>query len=383
MAWSGWQPDTRVTTIFADPVSDFDINADLNQSLIVRRSNDFNDVEVIPFSAISALSNPGTELDPPLRPYDRVVILPLPLVVDDETETIVDSINDGDEEEEEEEEEALTRRDLIQPIIDRLKLQAKLGQPANTVQIVGAVRSPGEYPLLEDGFINEAISMAGGLKDGAYPEEVELFRPVVGEEGEAAFETVSLDLREVKGLQTKLRSKDVLRINYIPNWRDSDVVTLSGEFVSPGEYTISSSETLRSLIERAGGFTDNAFVEGARYVSVEARKLQVEQLDKIKQSFARQIASRGSVNAVGETNPTEAGVFSEIDPESLGRVVIDLNGILDGRAGSEVLVSGGDTLSCSRCTQILYRSWERFMSQGHSGLSPDAPPAITSKEQGV
>ena len=45
--------------------------------------------------------------------------------------------------------------------------------------------------------------------------------------------------------------------------RETASVTLTGQVARPGKYTIAPSERLSSVLERAGGFTDGAFVKGA------------------------------------------------------------------------------------------------------------------------
>ena len=49
------------------------------------------------------------------------------------------------------------RRELLAPIIEKLKTQARAGEPANIVEITGGVRLPGEYPLLASGDVRFLI----------------------------------------------------------------------------------------------------------------------------------------------------------------------------------------------------------------------------------
>jgi protein involved in polysaccharide export with SLBB domain len=51
-----------------------------------------------------------------------------------------------------------------------------------------------------------------------------------------------------------------------PNWYKTEVVTLDGLFQHPGKYgLLHPGETLADIINRAGGFKDNAYVAGGRF----------------------------------------------------------------------------------------------------------------------
>ena len=93
----------------------------------------------------------------------------------------------------------------------------------------------------------------------------------------------TLDLSDSGARQFRLKARDTLRINSIPNYSTEDMVVLSGEFVFPGSYTISRNETIESLIRRAGGFSPQAFLEGAEYKSETARESQARQLQYLLQ----------------------------------------------------------------------------------------------------
>jgi len=59
---------------------------------------------------------------------------------------------------------------------------------------------------------------------------------------------------------------DVLLIKVTPQWEEPGNIILAGEVRFPGKYPIHRGETLSSVLRRAGGFTDLAFIEGAVYI---------------------------------------------------------------------------------------------------------------------
>ena len=127
--------------------------------------------------------------------------------------------------------------------------------------------------------------MAGGYTDAAYLERVEIRRIVLNQAQRAEIQILNVNLAKEKGSAFKVVGRDTVRINTIPNWTTEDTVELSGEFVFPGTYTVSEGESISSLIERAGGFTNEAFLSGAQYFSAAARESQTQQLKKISQAL--------------------------------------------------------------------------------------------------
>jgi protein involved in polysaccharide export with SLBB domain len=67
----------------------------------------------------------------------------------------------------------------------------------------------------------------------------------------------------------------------VPRSRRSSFVRLEGEFRSPGVYQIRTGETLRELVARIGGLTENAYLFGAQFTREATREEQQEKLTAI------------------------------------------------------------------------------------------------------
>ncbi len=366
-----WEKNLRVSDVIDDLETDFQPTADRDIALVVRRINQANDLEVLSFSPTLALDRPGSEQDPELLVFDKLLILPLPVAELDmessEMELKRASGPSGDKGMEESRakrkaygmrdrkefpaEEELTRRDLLQPIVDRLKQQASSGSPPPIIAISGAVRIPAEYPLVGGGSIADQIALAGGYVDGAFLGNVEVRRTKASREQEAEIEFLELDLRdEAGGSGFSLQSRDSVRINYIPNYSTDDTIELTGEFLFPGTYKISPREKLSSVVRRAGGFTNQAYVQGARFFSKVARDSQVIQLKKISASIKRQLQSRQATGLDGQVSVSSKGEIIDGALESgpsedfLGRIVVDLDAISRGTESADLAVENGDKL---------------------------------------
>ena len=241
----------RISSVFVDLESDLRPEADRNMGLVIRRINDANDIEVLSFSPKDAYANVGSDLDLPLQAFDRLLFLPLPNSEDDEF--LDQEVLGKDEEEldrdalkyassspevvnselddEETEDDKKTRLELLEPVIRRLEQQAYPGNPAPIIRIAGAVRLPGKYPLIAGGTIGEQVRLAGGFSDDAFLNNVEVRRLEISKDQGASVLIETLDLSDSKSQEYRLKPRDTLRINTIPNYSTEDTVELSGEFV--------------------------------------------------------------------------------------------------------------------------------------------------------
>ena len=337
---------------------DFLRTSDTRVGLVVRQINAELDIEPLVFSPIQALG--GDEVQNfKLQPFDEVIVLPLP-DLEALTEFIEEdsfpgtqgmaqkSVKSGGEEEENE--NSPTRRGLLDPIVQRLRAQARAGQPAQIIRLVGAINEPGEYPLVKGAGIEQLLSLAGGVQDGAFLDAVEIRRTSV-RNNRAEVSVLIENLSERRDVS--LEAGDELRVNFIPGWTQKDVVTLNGEIVFPGDYTLRPGETVGSLIERAGGFTDAAFIESTRYLSKVARERQTRSVQKIINQL-RKSASSQSLGDSGIASQGNLAYLDQLDDNIEGRVVIDLPRILAGDASADITLQDGDEIIVPKLTSAVF-----------------------------
>jgi protein involved in polysaccharide export with SLBB domain len=67
---------------------------------------------------------------------------------------------------------------------------------------------------------------------------------------------------------------------HVPIAEQTTLVRLEGEFVHAGTYSVRPGETLRSVVERAGGLTPNAYLFGSVFTRDSARVLQQRRMDE-------------------------------------------------------------------------------------------------------
>ncbi len=156
---------------------------------------------------------------------------------------------------------------------------AKVDPP--TVYVKGEVAKPGRYPLTTNMHVEDLVNVAGGLKRSADPVQADLTRYALGPQTATSYQNLPVELAsalkgdEVSNLQ--LRDGDVLTVRQTPGWNDiAASATVRGEVQHPGAYGILPGERLSSVLERAGGFSPEAYPAGVVLMRREVRDLEMK-----------------------------------------------------------------------------------------------------------
>ncbi|MBD3403535.1 hypothetical protein GF420_11615 [candidate division GN15 bacterium] len=200
------------------------------------------------------------------------------------------------------------------------------------VYIEGEVARPGEYPLYEDMTIHDLIFLAGSFTRSAATLQAELAR--FDEQGQVSLRTVSLSRTNASA--TTLKENDRVYIRRIPEWQLHRTVTLTGEIRFPGEYVLADrSETLYQILNRAGGFTRNAFPIG----TVLERQTIGQSLERLRVPTLLERSNPIVVDSLGNVHKE---VMFDYQPDAVNRIIIDMETIIasDGRIGDVVLEPG-------------------------------------------
>lgn len=181
-------------------------------------------------------------------------------------------------------------------------------QDRRTVRIAGAVQRDGEYGFQSGMTVKDLIALSGGMKYYAYPKEAELSRMYLAETGPRV-EKINVDLEKALAGDPQsnlpLQENDRLFVRTIPEWRMYTQVAILGEVRFPGAYTARKGERLSSLIERAGGFTGNAYVRGTVFSRASVRESQQKMLDESTSRLERDLTARGALSLSAAASPEE------------------------------------------------------------------------------
>lgn len=136
----------------------------------------------------------------------------------------------------------------------------------DSVEIAGSVFNPGKYEYRKGMTVKDLVMQAGGFLPEHESGKALVFR---GDAHERKVKQVEVSMGDGLNKDEKnqeLQPYDVVHIPMDPRWYRKEVVVLNGLFKRPGKYALLyPGEKLASVVERAGGFKDGAYIEGARF----------------------------------------------------------------------------------------------------------------------
>jgi protein involved in polysaccharide export with SLBB domain len=154
-----------------------------------------------------------------------------------------------------------------------------------------------------------------------------------------------------------LAPSDYVEFRTIPDYRETATISLQGEFVFPGVYAFDKGETLNSVIQRAGGFTAEAFVDGAVFLREFLKVREQKELDRLAQVLNDDLnADRlRDVNSDIDVNESQLAlqrnaVLALTSAEALGRLVIPLSDIVNFSV-EDIILKANDRLLIPKFSQ--------------------------------
>ena len=230
-----------------------------------------------------------------------------------------------------------------------------------TVAIKGMVNHPGEYPYATNMTARDLILVAGNVTDAAHLEAAELIRYDIVGGKRVKTSILNFDVRlALKGdpaENIRLQPLDVIHIKKIPDWGVAKTVTVSGEVLFPGAYQIREGERLSDVIERAGGYTPEAYLRGAVFTRESVRATQQQRIKEMMDRLETEIASHGVQEAQTALSKEDLAAQAQFlaakralltnlrKARATGRVVISLLPVNVLKAtSSDLVLKNGDTL---------------------------------------
>ncbi len=196
----------------------------------------------------------------------------------------------------------------------------------NKVRLGGAVKRPHLYEFVKGETISDAIFLAGGYKSSTLVSkriELSSLNSTTQNRELQVYDKDSEDLNLVL-----LKDGDLISASELAGMEPRSV-ELKGEFAKPGVYSLQQGDTILDLIDRAGGYTDEAFTQGAVFLREEIAEQQKAAFVRTADSLERNLInliSNGSLENISEftLTPIVKLIDRLRDEEPLGRQVVDV-----------------------------------------------------------
>ncbi|EKO3611314.1 SLBB domain-containing protein [Vibrio metschnikovii] len=434
--YAEWRDNLRISDLFHSADSAFNATADLNYALVIREVNLQRDVAVYQFSLANALLNPNSADNLPLQPRDQVLVFnrlsaedleELLTPKDDSREIeqtqaksleqaqalarseaereqqrlslLPNAANELDKRKADEpiffqgqmitQEQAKalqenSRQFLLASLLVRLQQQSSYGHPAMIAEVFGEVKYPGRYPIAQHNTVQGLLAAAGGLSADAFSANAELAR-IESLGNTVRTEIKNIDLSAVmqgdQQANREIKPRDRLNVFEQPGIKQQNTVVLQGEVKFPGTYTLRRGETLAQLLERAGGLTEFAHPQGAIFTR-EALRLQEQKLLTQYAADMRREVAKKSFNVdsrvssvISDPDKTLAFIEEATNSRALGRMVVQLDQVIDGNKNANFMLEDGDFLFIP-----MYRNTVSVMGEVQVGITYLLDPSLTVKD---
>ena len=142
-----------------------------------------------------------------------------------------------------------------------------------TLEIRGEVYNPRVFPFAANTKLEDLIIMAGGLTESASTVRVDVTRRIIDKKGtkkqKEIAKTYTFGVKEGFVVEGDpgfvLEPYDQVFVRRSPGYAEKINVTVAGEVEFEGDYALNvRNERLSDVIEKAGGLTEFAYIEGAR-----------------------------------------------------------------------------------------------------------------------
>ena len=195
----------------------------------------------------------------------------------------------------------------------------------NSVIMGGAFKRPHRYEFKEGETLEDVVELAGGFDteviDGSRIELSTLDRSA---------STRSLTyLNLAEDAKKLIKDGDVLNVSFTSGLTPQSI-TLTGEVKNPGDYSIRPGETILEIINRAGGYTDEAYFQGAVFLRKAVAKSQKEAFarsaDQLENTIVDVITNNAGSSISESTLVPLSNLITKLRlEEPPGRMVVDLD----------------------------------------------------------
>lgn len=231
---------------------------------------------------------------------------------------------------------------ILIPILDSLREDF-------TVTILGEVNKPDTLIYMNDMRIEDVIILAGGLKESASLSVIDVSRRIRDRKSieytDQKSELFSFQINEDLSLTPEteafvLQPYDIVAVRRSPRYKEQTTITINGEVIMPGNYTVEHEGTyLSDVLEISKGATPFAYFKGANLV-----RLQLESNSTIELAITKLTESMADRDSLS------------VNLEDLKHypVAIDFEKALANPGGvDDILLQAGDIITIPKLENIV------------------------------
>jgi protein involved in polysaccharide export with SLBB domain len=215
----------------------------------------------------------------------------------------------------------------------------------NIVNVLSGVNRPFLYEMKDDETLQDLVKFANGISSDADLDFIQLQRL-----NKNNIEILSLNYEELKNY--KIRNNDSLIIREYKY----GTVNISGAVKIPGKYKIVDGDTLKDVLERAGGYEEYAypfggFLNNAR--SIEINKIATERL---YDNYIKNLIDNAGLSGLSGTDKNLQFILRELRKvEDVGRVIAEFDlDVLNAKPELDTVLEDGDEIIIPLLTQQVY-----------------------------
>ena len=208
------------------------------------------------------------------------------------------------------------------------------------IEITGEVRSESAYEYVEGDSLSTLVKFAQGFLPSAMLDSVVLTR-MSGKSNSldiyyfdlSSWKDNIFNKNELKG-DIRLHPGDRVIVKRSKDWQDATYVKIFGEVNYPGKYPIvNKGETIREIIIRAGGFTDEASIESVEFIRQQEKERKDMEMERLKNIPAN------------EMSLAELRYYRARSNERKGLMAVDFNKIMnDPQSEDNITVMHRDSI---------------------------------------
>jgi polysaccharide export outer membrane protein len=232
--------------------------------------------------------------------------------------------------------------------------------------LTGNVKTPAIFEMKGQSSLADLINWAGGVDSAADQKQI-----VVEKTVNNSYQSVAEVVADKAAINASLaaipvRPTDVIRV-FAPGavpvqaQLQNEYVRISGEVKQSGVFKIRKGETLRELMMRVGGTTDEGYVYATQLKRESVRRSQQSKLDEIAERFERDVESSAGARIAGTTDKDAVSIqAAELERQrrvaqklrtvkAEGRIVLELeDGTAQVKNLPDVELHDGDSIFVPR-----------------------------------